>query len=69
MRCQRLPADITSVTRDLLIGALVAAALIAGPMQTAEKHLLAGVPGLQSKTAVSPSKPCSAQCAPAAPNR
>ena len=69
MRCQRLAADTTSVTRDLVIGALIAAALIAGPTQTANKHLFAGVAVSQPKSAVSPAKPCSGHCAPVLPRQ
>lgn len=65
----RLSAEPMRVARDLLIGALVAAALIAGPTQTAEKHLLAKVSGFQSKAGASPTRSCSAPCAPAAPDR
>ncbi len=39
----RFAADAAPRMRDLLIGALVAAALIAAPANTVDRHLLAGI--------------------------
>jgi len=66
MRCRRLPADFTSVSRDLLIGALIAAALIAAP---AQKHLLGDIAGLQSGSGGAASKSCAGVCDPPAAER
>lgn len=57
----RFVTDVTPRMRDLIIGALVAAALIAAPAHTVDRHLLAGVSGatMPSRAADTPLKACS----------
>jgi hypothetical protein len=56
----RFRADAAPRMRDLLIGALVAAALIAAPAHTVDRHLLAGVSqsAMPSRSGVVPGKAC-----------
>ena len=56
----RFSADAAPRMRDLLIGALVAAALVAAPSHTVDRHLLAGVShtAMPSRTGDTPAKAC-----------
>jgi hypothetical protein len=58
MRGGRVPIDFGPVARDLLIGALIAAALIAAPTQTIENHLLAGMSVLPAGPGDAPANQC-----------
>jgi len=70
----RFRADAAPRMRDLLIGALVAAALIAAPAHTVDRHLLAGVShsAIPSRAVSAPIKACndrSYSCDPQKPRR
>jgi hypothetical protein len=62
----RFPADAAPRMRDLLIGALVAAALIAAPSHTVDRHLMAGVShfAMPSRTGDAPAKACNGRSSP-----
>jgi hypothetical protein len=71
MRGQRSLTGFVPTARDLLIGALIAAALIGAPAQTVEKRLLAGMSDLSSRSATAPAKQCRehVSCDTGAPHR